>query len=114
MKKLENAKRLCIPAVGAVFFLFLLPVDFEWAPTFLAIKLAVNAVSVVVYVGVLIALRDRRTEPVEHGGLLFVLGLVTLPHFLLLMVFYYNSLICMAVSAGLAAALLVNRLKRRK
>ncbi len=100
--------------VGLVFFLLLLPVDFVWSPTFIVLKAAVSAVSVLAYAAVVTALWDRGTEPVEHGGLLFVLGLVTLPHLLLLPVFYYNSLICIAVTVILLAALLVSWLKRRK
>lgn len=94
--------------------MLLLPVDFVWASTFIILKAAMDAVSVLAYVAVLTALWDRDTRPAEYGGLLFVLGLVALPHLLLLPVFYYNSLICIAVTIILSAALLVSGLKRRK
>lgn len=86
-------------------------------PTFIAIKIVVNAVSVLMHAGVLDALWNGRTQPVEHGGLLFVLGLMTIPQVLLLAVFYYSGLLCVAVSALLAVALLVDWLNpgnRRK
>lgn len=114
MKKVKNTDRLRILTMGAGLFFLLLSVDLVWAPDFLVIKAAVNAVSALVYAGVLSALWNRRVEPIEHGGLLFVLGLVTLPNLLFLPVFYYNGLICAAVSAGLAAALLTDLLRSRK
>jgi len=110
MKKFE----LTVPAMGAVFFFLLLPVDLVWTPTFFVIKAAVNAVSALVYAVILSALWNRRVEPVEHGGLLFVLGLVTLPYLLFLPVFYYSGLICTAISVGMAAVLLADAWKLRK
>lgn len=114
MKKFKKTDRLRILTIGAGFFFLLLSVDLVWTPGFLVIKAAVNAVSALVYAVVLSALWNRRVEPVEHGGLLFVLGLVTLPNLLFLSVFYYNGLICAAVSAGLAAAMLADLLRSRK
>ena len=114
MKQVKDREDWPAAAGGATCFLLLLPLDLVWTPTFIAIKVAVNAVSVLVYMGVLVALWNGRAEPIEHGGLLFVLGLVTLPHILLLAVFYYNGLLCMVVSASLAAALLVDCLRVRK
>ena len=104
-------------AVGVTFFCILLPLDWVWLPSLIAIKIAVNAVSVLVYAGVLDAFWNGKAQPVEHGGLLFVVGLMTIPQVLLLAVFYYSGLLCIAVSVLLAAALLVDWLnpwRRRK
>ncbi|MBE6973270.1 MAG: hypothetical protein E7440_05240 [Ruminococcaceae bacterium] len=101
-------------SAGVALFLILLPMDFTWSLPFVMIKAAINGVSAVVYAGILHAMWERAVAPGEHGGLLFVLGLVTLPYLLLLTVFYYNGLICAAVSAGLAVALLTDLLRSRK
>ena len=111
--KVCEKKRLGIALVGVVLFLLLMPMDLAWSLPFIMMKVAMNGVSAAVYTGILYALRDHAIGPGEHGGLLFVLGLVTLPYLLLLPVFYYSGLICAAVSAGLAAALLVDLLRSR-
>lgn len=112
--KAREKKRPGTLIAGVVLFLILLPVDLVWSLPFVVIKAAMNGVSAAVYVGILHALWNRAVGPGEHGGLLFVLGLVTLPYLLLLPVFYYNGLICAAVSAGLAVALLADLLRSRK
>ena len=111
MKQFMNRRYLPAAAAGTIFFFLLLPLDFVWSATFIAVKVAVNGVSVIIYMTVLAALWNGGTEPIEHSGLLFVLGLVTIPHILLLAVFYYSGLICMVAAALLAAALLVDRLR---
>lgn len=114
MKARDKKKRPGVLAAGTVCFLLLLPIDLMWSLPFVMIKAAMNGTSAAVYVGILHALWNRAVGPGEHGGLLFVLGLVTLSNLLLLPVFYYNGLLCAAVSAGLAAALLADLLRSRK
>lgn len=109
----REKKRPGILIAGVVLFLILLPVDLVWSLPFVMIKAAMNGLSAAVYVGILHALWERAVGPGEHFGLLFVLGLVTLPYLLLLPVFYYSGLVCVAVSAGLAAALLADLLQSR-
>ncbi len=109
--KAREKKRTGILLAGVVLFLILLPVDLVWSLSFVVIKAAMNGVSAAVYVGILYALWDRAVGPGEHGSLLFVLGLVTLPYLLLLPVFYHSGLICAAVSAGLSIALLADLLR---
>lgn len=112
--KARETKRPGVLTTGVVLFLFLLPIDFVWSLPFVMIKAAINGVSAAVYVGVLHALCEHAVGPGEHSGLLFVLGLVTLPYLLVLPVFYYSGLVCVAVSAGLAAVLLADLLRLRK
>lgn len=114
MRAREKKKGPGILTAGSVLFLILLPMDFTWSLPFAVLKAAMNGVSAAVYAGILHALWDRAVGPGEHGSLLFVLGLVTLPYLLLLPVFYYSGLICTAVSVGLAAALLADLLRLRK
>lgn len=111
--KAREKKRSGILTAGVVLFLLLLPVDLVWSLPFVMMKVAMNGVSAAVYVGLLHALWKCAVGPGEHSGLLFVLGLVTLPYLLLLPVFYYSGLVCTAVSAGLAAVLLVDLLRSR-
>ena len=114
MKAPEEKKEPGVLIVGAILFLTLLPMDFTWSLPFVVFKVAMNGVSAAVYAGILNALWNCAVGPGEHGGLLFVLGLVMLPYLLLLPVFYHNGLICAAVSAGLAVALLADLLRSRK
>ena len=111
--KAREKKRPGILTVGVVLFLLVLSVDLVWSLPFVMMKAAINGVSAV-YVAILYALWERAVGSGEYWGLLFVLGLVTLPYLLLLPVFYYNGLICVAVSALLAAVLLADLLGLRK
>lgn len=112
--KAREKKRPGVLTAGVVLFLLLLPMDLVWSLPFVMIKAPMNGVSAAVYAGILRALWERAVDPGEHLGLLFVLGLVTLPYLLLLPVFYYGGLVCAAASAGLAAALLADLLRSRK
>lgn len=112
--KTREMKKTHVLIGAATLFLLLLPMDFVWSLPFLMLKAAMNGVSAVVYAGILHALWKRTLEPEDHSGLLFVLGLVTLPYLLLLPAFYYSGLVCAAVSLGLTAILLVDWLRSRK
>lgn len=112
--KAREMKKTHVLIGAATLFLLLLPMDFVWSLPFLMLKAAMNGVSAVVYAGILHAMWKRTLEPGEHFGLLFVLGLVTLPYLLLLPAFYYSGLVCTGVSVSLTVILLADWLRSCK